>query len=63
MPLKPPEAEASDPKTGMTLDELAELISSARHAGASGDDVLVITTVGILNPRIKTARVAPAASK
>jgi hypothetical protein len=32
-------------------------------AGSLGGDVLVVTTTGFLNPRIKTARVVPAASK
>lgn len=63
MPLKPREAEAADKKTGMTLDEITELIESARAAGSLGGDVLVVTTTGFLNPRIKTARVVPAASK
>ena len=57
MPIKPPEFEANDPKTGMTLDELASFVESARAAGASGSDVPVVSTVGILKPRIKTAKV------
>jgi hypothetical protein len=63
MPLKPREFEAADKKTGMTLDEITELIESARAAGSLGGDVLVVTTTGFLNPRIKTARVVSAASK
>lgn len=63
MPIKPPEFEAIDPKTGMTLDEWDAFIKSARAAGASGSDVPEVTTTGILRPRVKTAKVRSASTK
>ena len=63
MPIKPPEFEANNPKTGMTLNELADFVESARAAGATGQEVPVVTTVGVLKPRIKTAKVPAQRSK
>lgn len=60
MPIKPPEFEANDKKTGMTLDELASFIEAAQAAQAPGNAVIEITTVGWTRPRIKTAKVADA---
>jgi hypothetical protein len=57
MPISAPSAVAADPKTGMTLDEISELITAARDAGCSGEDVLTVTTTGFIKPRIKTAQV------
>ena len=57
MPIKPPEFEAINKKTGMTLDELAAFVESARAAGAHGSAIVEITTVGFTRPRIKTAKV------
>ena len=63
MPIKPPEFEAIDKKTGMTLDEWDAFVQSARAAGASGSDVPEVTTTGILHPRIKTAKVRTTSTK
>jgi hypothetical protein len=57
MPIKAPEFEAIDKKTGMTLDELASFVESARAANAPRDAVIEVTTVGFTHPRIKTAKV------
>lgn len=50
-------AEAADPRTGMTLDELGELVGRAMKLGATGREVVEVTTAGIVHPRIKTAKV------
>lgn len=49
-------AEANN-KAGMTLDELAAVVQTAMKAGAAGDEVVEITTLGWARPRIKTAKV------
>jgi hypothetical protein len=63
VPIKPPEFEAIDKKTGMTLDEWGAFIESARAAGAAGSDVPEITTTGWLHPRVKTAKVRITSTK
>lgn len=63
MPIKPPEFEANDPKTGMTLDEWDAFVQSARAAGADGSDVPEVTTVGIVHARVKTAKVRASSTK
>lgn len=63
MPLRDTKtAEAADKKGGMTLDELAGLVQAAMKAGASGSEVIEVTTVGLLRPRIRKATVHIAVS-
>ena len=63
MPIKPPEFEANDKHTGMTIAELAAFIDSAKAAHAPDDAVVEVTTTGILHPRIKTAKVRTSSTK
>ena len=49
--------EAHNKKIGMRLDELEALIKDARQAGATGNELVFVTTVGFLNPRVKTATI------
>lgn len=63
MPIKPREFEATDPKTGMTIDELAEWIKLARADGAPGSDVAEVTTGGFRHLRIKTVKVRATTGK
>ena len=51
------EAEARNKKVGMRLDELEAFLRDAQLAGATGDEVVEVTTVGLIKPRIKTATV------
>jgi hypothetical protein len=50
-------SEADNKKQGMRLDELAALVQDAMRAGASGSELVEVTTVGWTSPRIKSATV------
>jgi len=56
MPIRPA-YDADDPKTGMTIDEMRRFIEMAEAAGAPGTAVIEVSTVGLLHPRIRTAKV------
>jgi hypothetical protein len=49
---------ANNPKIGMRLDELASFVQSAMRDGATGHETVEVTTVGLVRPRVKTAKVA-----
>lgn len=54
---------AHDRKRGMTLAEMEWLIQRAKEAGATGSEVLMVTTVGWPTVRVKTVKVQMVAAE